>query len=192
MKTNKFFSTIKNLYRTWSFNNRFSSVRWRWPYYDIKYGISNLFKYFKIVWRDRDWDYIHFIELIDFKLAYMEKQFREHGNHTRAEFDADNIHKTRLAIKRILDDDYHDLIYRQHDKKWGEATYDFIPCSYDENDKPKFFTMNSIRENANTDKLKEQESIEYKRLVFRPDYLKKQDLEYVTKMINKYLFHWWD
>jgi len=43
-------------------------------FYNIKYGIINLFLYFKIIWNDRQWDYIYLEELTLFKYKLMYKR----------------------------------------------------------------------------------------------------------------------
>lgn len=194
MKINKnFFLKVKGLYRTWKFNNHFSDVKYMWPFYDLRRIISNLVKYFGVVANDRPWDYQGWLTLTDKKFELLEKRLRVDGHHTNSEKDADNIHKTRLALRRIIDDNYHELALGPHDKKWGEIDMWFEELDeISDFDGEKMSQVHLDRANANTPELKEQERTEYRRLMKRPDYLKQQDLEYVTKMINKYLFHWWD
>jgi len=42
---------------------------------DIKKGIKNLWKYKKIIWKDRWWDYYFFVEIIKFKIKDMESHW---------------------------------------------------------------------------------------------------------------------
>ena len=190
MKTPKFriLSWTKKVFSNWSFLNKFSDVKWLHPWYDLKYGISNLKFYFNIVWNTRDYDYMDVLGFMELKLSRMEALIRDHGHHLDSNKDVDNIHKTRLAIKRIIADEYHENVYMFHDKKWGNSHFNFIPCD----DRSGYSELEITRDNATTPEQKEQETKEYRLLMRRPDYLKKQDLEYVTKMINKYLFRWWD
>lgn len=189
--SNNFCLKIKSLYRRWQFNNKFSNVKYLWPFYDLKRIIINMIKYFGVIANDRPWDYQGWLTITDKKFELLEKNLRENGSHVNAERDADNIRKTRLALKRIIEDDYHDLSYRQHDAKWGGIEMRSEQVHIDE-ELGQMYEVHMDRDNAITDELKEQESKEFRRIIGRPDYLKKQDLEYVTGMINKYLFHWWD
>jgi hypothetical protein len=186
------FKKIKRGFKHWRFLNKFSNVKWRWPWYDFKNGVSNLVGYFKVVWNDRDWDYSGWLYLTDKKFERLEKGIREYGNHVRAEADADNIRKVRLALKRLIEDDYHSNAFKFHDKKWGNIGMDSTPCKWDDEGKPTLYQLDISRSLAVTEEEKNQENEETRRLIRHPDYLKKQDLEYVTTMINKYLFHWWD
>lgn len=49
-------------------------------YYNIKYGIINLFLYFKIIWNDRQWDYAYLEELTLFKYKLMYKRMCSKNN----------------------------------------------------------------------------------------------------------------
>ena len=183
--------SVKDYIRTYYFSMVYNMRKWSYPFYDLKYGIGNLFSYFQIIWNDRDWDSHYWLLLNEKKLGRMEDLIRNHGNHLYHIRDADNIKKTRLAIKRIVEDEYHENVYQHHDKKWGKSSFRFEPVEDDKICKgcSQLFID---RENAITEEEKAQQEKEYTRLIRKPDYLKAQDLEYATKMINKYLFHWWD
>lgn len=186
----KWSCSVKNYIKTYYYSVTYSMRNWRYPFYDLRYGIGNLFSYFKVIWNDRDWDSHFWLVLNEKKLGRMEDLIRNHGCHLYAERDADNIRKTRLAIKRIVEDDYHKNVYINHDKKWGESHFRFEPV-----DDGKFEGCSTLiidRDNAITDEEKVLQDKEYERLILKPDYLKTQDLKYATMMINKYLFHWWD
>jgi hypothetical protein len=61
--------------------------------YDFKEGIKNLIKYFKLIWKDRWWDYYYLEELILFKLKDMENKW---GNETH--YVGDKFTKKRLQV----------------------------------------------------------------------------------------------
>ena len=44
------------------------SIKLRSYYYQLRYGISNLIKWFPIVWRDRDFDSAYIMEILLFKM----------------------------------------------------------------------------------------------------------------------------
>ena len=76
----------------------------------VKAGIKNLIKWFPVIWRDRDFDWMYLIEIIDHKLKYMEKCQRN-GHHTQCEKYADEIDETRRILDRIINDYWFDLYY---------------------------------------------------------------------------------
>lgn len=182
--TNKFLSSIKSYYNTVKYNQRM----WNYPYYDLKNGISNLIAYFGLIWNDRDWDYNNWLEMNRMKLSRMESFIRNKGNHLYNERDADNIHKAVMAIDRLLADDYHENATKNHYKKWGKPDFSFIDCD----DEIGYSELIINHENVKNEKDKELERKEFRRCMKHSDYMKKQDLEYMTEIINKYLFHWWD
>jgi hypothetical protein len=169
-----YYHAVKNDIRTWIY-----------PFNDLKYGIGNLIAYFKVIWNDRDWDFIYWLELNRLKLSRMEKMIREKGCHVYNIKDADNIKKAVQAIDRLLADDYHDNAFKDHDAKWGKLNVSWGP------DINGLSEMIFDRENITEDN-QEQERREFKKCLEHSDYLKKQDLKYLTDIINTYLFTWWD
>jgi len=173
-------------YATWR-KLRFSSWNPKTAYYRVKKGVQNLIKWFPIIWNDRDWDWHYWLEMNIKKLGDMEKTIREHGCHVHHIRDADTIRKAVLALKRLEADDYHENAFVNHNKKWGK-----LKVSWGDKDKNNCREWLSNRDGAVTDKEKEQERKETRRLFKHSDYMQRQDLEYATSIINKYLFHWWD
>lgn len=168
------------------------SDRWNWWWYDIKYGVKNIFAYLPIIWRDRSWDYIWLMELIDKKLEGLEEQKSKYSYELGAEKKVEEIHRTRLAIKRILEDKYYDNVYQHHDEKWGEVEIDSQPSEWDEKGKPTMYRMYINRPNALTPEQIGQEAKEYRGLMKKPDTLQKQDYDYVFNMLRKHIRGWWD
>ena len=62
-------------------------------WYDFIDGIKNLFKYSKLVWRDRWWDYYFLEDWILFKLKDMEKHWGEKTHYV-----GDCFTKKRLQV----------------------------------------------------------------------------------------------
>lgn len=46
---------------------------------DIRIGVRNLFVYFPLIWRTREWDYAYLLELMAFKMRRMAWHHREQG-----------------------------------------------------------------------------------------------------------------
>lgn len=44
-------------------------------WYDLKHGIPNLFTYFKLIWEDRDWDFMYFEKMLLFKLNRIKNNY---------------------------------------------------------------------------------------------------------------------
>jgi len=175
------FKYIKAYYYSLKYNMR----KWNYPFYNVKYGIGNLISYFTLIWNDRDWDHIFWLEMNRKKLSRMEDLIRKHGNHVYHIRDADNIRKAVLAIDRLIADEYHINAFKEHDKKWGE-----LEVSWKKID-GEYSQMIFNRENKNPEN-EEQERSEFLKCSKHEQYLRKQDLKYLTDTINTYLFSWWD
>jgi hypothetical protein len=165
---------------------KFGYLNPRTAYYKVMYGVQNLIKWFPIIWNDRDWDWHYWLEMNIKKLEGMEESIRN-GCHVHCERDADQIKLALLALKRLESDEYHEMVFKPHDKKWGK-----LDTSFGQPDEQKCVEMLFNRDNVRTAEDEKQERKEFMRLMKHRDYLQKQDLEYATKIISKYLFGWWD
>lgn len=189
----KFEDLIEDTWLDKTYYYCYRKFKWGWwnprtAWYKIKYGVGNLIQWFPLIWNDRDWDYIYWIEMNIKKLKRMENLIRNKGIHLYNVRDADNIHLAILALKRIHEDNYHDNAFKIHNKKYGKLRTEMVPC----NDGTGCSKMIFHRDKAITKKDQECERKASRRLIKHSQYMQKQDLEYATKIINKYLFTWWD
>lgn len=79
-------------------------IRWQWL--TISLGISNLWRFRKVVWRFDRCDYAHLLQLISFGAKEIASHHKEHPIVT----DADRIAKELTIVselcRRLADDDY--------------------------------------------------------------------------------------
>jgi hypothetical protein len=156
--------------------------------YNLPRGIINLIKWFPIIWQDRDYDQVYICYILQYKLSLMEKFLREKGHCINSEKDAFNIKKCVILLDRIIKDEYHENVFKNHDKKWGEIKLSSKPY---ENDK-EFHKLLISRKNVVTKEDEEQEKKEYRRLNKHEVELKNQDYKYLFYLMEKYIKHWWD
>ena len=113
---------------------KYYSVR-RWFLYELKYypkyfreGVSNLWKWFPIIWMDRDWD-SHFIyEVLKFKVGNTAKYIGDHNRHTTSKRDAEIMILTTKLIQRCQDEFYDGEYMDYH-----ESAYNFIDINSEDN-----------------------------------------------------------
>ena len=74
-------------------------------YYDLFYGIENLIYYFKVIWRDRDWDYEYVLELLHYKLKRMSVYMDVYGGFKGKEKVVLQINNTIKRIENFLNID---------------------------------------------------------------------------------------
>lgn len=147
----------------------------------IKYGIENLIIWFPIIWKDRPWDHYFIYCVLRRKLHLTEQYIRKYGLHVKNIEDADKIKKCVLLLDRLIKDEYHDHVFKNHYKKWGEPNYNFEGNRF-----------NIDHPNVKTARDKELHSKEFRRLIEEEDKHKNQDLDLLFKLMRKHIQTWWD
>ena len=112
-----------------------------WWEYDGRYlhrnfitGVKNLWNWFPVIWKDRDWDQTFIYEVLIHKLEKQAKYIGEREWHTRAKRDAEKMLLcARLA--RIQQEDLYALEYMDY----LDQNFEFIPTDETE----EWFTMES-------------------------------------------------
>lgn len=161
---------------------------YNWFRYSLPRGIINLFLWFKVIWGDRQYDHFYIYKLLHHKLTLMEKHIREKGHSVDNEKDAKKIKICVLLLDRLINDVYFEMAHKDFDKKWGECQ---MKTSPDENNKD-YVKLDFVYENVKTEEDKKQQKKEQKRIWQHESYLRKQDIAYLFKMMNKHIEHWWD
>lgn len=75
----------------------------------IIHKICKAIQWFKIGYKDYDYDYAYFLEIVSHKLYMMEKYFSSSNLTTNDELIASQIRKTKQLINAILEIDCKDL-----------------------------------------------------------------------------------
>ena len=85
-------------------------VRWELPYQHkyIKHGVKNLYKWFWVIWKDRDWDHHYIFEVLKFKLEKQAKHLADVGFHNDAQRDAERIMTCVRLINKLQNEEYYD------------------------------------------------------------------------------------
>ena len=88
-------------------------VKWKLPYQHkyIKYGVKNLYKWFWIIWKDRDWDQHYIFQVLKFKLEKQAKHLAEVGYHESAQREAERMMTCVRLIEKIQEESYYDEFY---------------------------------------------------------------------------------
>ena len=85
-------------------------VRWKLPYQHkyIKYGLKNLYKWFWVIWNDRDWDHHYIFQVLKFKLEKQANHLAENGFHNNAQRDAELMMTCVRLIDKLQNEYYYD------------------------------------------------------------------------------------
>jgi hypothetical protein len=103
-----FFEDLKNRPRP----NFFRRI-WLWWEHDGKYyhkyfkqGVKNIWYWFPIIWKDRDWDSHYIFEILQHKLKAQADYIGKRDFHTRAQLDAKRMRLCVKLIKKVQEEDY--------------------------------------------------------------------------------------
>jgi hypothetical protein len=152
---------------------------------DFTTGIDNLLQWFPIIWCDRYWDSHYLFVIMKKKLMNMEKGIREADIHVDAQSDAARIQICIDCLDRLIKDEYHDVAFKDHDKKWGDLKMELRK-------RRKFGQVLISRPNAITEEQIQQEIEESKKCWEFADILQKNDLALLCEIIQKESLRWWD
>lgn len=125
----------------------------RYTFKKIKIGISNLYKWFPIVWKDRDWDHDYIYDTLRFKLEKQAKFFDKYGRHMTSKRDAEKMMLVVNLIKKLRED-YYGSEYTDY----YDATHEFIKTA-DGN----FYEVDSKIERENFEDFFKKYPIQYKK-----------------------------
>ena len=152
-------------------------------YYNMINGISNIFKWWKVIWNDRNYDSGFVFKIMEFKFENMEKFFNSDNAWSKdAKRDAKRIMVAKNLCKRIVrDSDYLKNAIVKHHKKYGyDSKLEFKPVE----GKPGFMEM--INNSS------EEEKKSFSRACEHAECMKKQDIEFLFNYLKKHLRSWWD
>jgi len=85
-------------------------IKWKLPYQHkyIKYGVKNLYKWFWVIWNDRDWDHHYIFQVLKFKLEKQAKHLADVGFHNEAQRDAELMMTCVRLIDKLQNEYYYD------------------------------------------------------------------------------------
>jgi hypothetical protein len=149
-------------------------------YYDFNHGIPNIFKWFKVIWKDRDCDQYYIYAILYKKFEHMEKFHKYHSHLVRGDRTAKELMIAKNLSKRLMESDYLSNALIDYEKKYGD-NYDmeFEPSKIDEDGKVKLYTMVDKRP------LKQQE--DFSKAGKHSDYMEKQDKDMLFDYIKKHI-----
>ena len=119
-------------------------------------GVKNLWKWFPVIWKDRDWDTNFIYELIRVKLNNQADYIGFHNRHTSAKRDAELMRLTSRLIK-LCQDDYYDMEFMDY----HESKFNWL----DVEDKPDLKRLEIEEINENFDEYFKKYPRQYKRVM---------------------------
>jgi len=88
---------------------------------DLYRGIKNLFQWFPIIWKDRDWDSYYIFKILEHKLTLQAKGISKRDIHTAAQRDSEIIRSCVRLMEKVRDGYYESEYIDYHESRiWFE------------------------------------------------------------------------
>jgi hypothetical protein len=163
-------------------------------YYKIKNffkGISNLWKWRKIIWKDRDWDETFLIDILSLKLQNIANYFENKTNTNgydfhNNEYKAQRIRTILKLMDRVYDGYYESEYFEKLEKIYGPYEFEFVKV-----DNEKYEIQRVWENNYSERELSEISKIEY-RLMNESKNKQEKAHRLLWKMIEFYIQTWWE
>lgn len=154
---------------------------------------KNIIRWFPIIWKDEDWDYIYIYEILKFKLKNQAKYIGERNFSLNAKRDAEIMNLCVSLINKIQNDEYYHEWYN-----YQKSDFNFTPM---ENSDLKQLEINIIEENYSEYFKKypisfkkfsknEQKERQIARSISKYNHEKAKKL--LFKIIENNIEKWWD
>ena len=128
----------------------------RYMHKEFVRGIKNLWRWFPVIWKDRDWDQTFIYRVIKTKLEFQANYIGGRGNHVSAKRDAEKMRLVSKLIK-LQQEDFYSMEYMDY----HETKYDFVPTD----ETKKWFTMEDTLISENFQDYFDKYPRQYKRVI---------------------------
>ena len=151
------------------------------PYYNVKYGLKNIIKWFPVIWNDRNWDHAYILILLNKKFELMQKTFEKHSNSINADKSIQQLMICKNLCKRLVENNYDEHYFAILDRMYGEIENHATPT-----DNPNIFKCDLRRE-------KETEISRRLTLKFMKnhDKIHRDEFDLLMNLMKKHFFKWW-
>jgi len=149
-------------------------------YYNIKYGIKNLYYYLPVVWKNREWDYSYIYIILNKKFERMEHLHRNYGHLIRSNRTAKQLMIAKNLTKRLIEYDYISNALIDYNKKYKD---DF---------KLKFESIEGKKYSRLINNRPESQKKSLSRSYKHSEEMEKQDFDMLIELIHNNMRSWWD
>lgn len=157
--------------------------------YDVPCGFRNLFRWFPVVWQDRNFDQAYIYTVLIHKLERQAKVFRKHGIAEGNDLDAERMERCVVLLRRLRDDVDEDEILDEHYAKWGHP--ELVMGPMEGTGKMKSCSVTIAHANVNTPEDEEQERQEFLEAHARIAAVRAEEKEELWGILRDHLDEWW-
>ena len=166
---------------------------WSYIQHDVPQGFKNLFRWFPIIWQDRDWDHYFIYSVLRKKLKQMEDFQRDHGIAVSHKKISKQIRICRCLLDRLMKDDYMENALFWHEKKFGDRELGFRDTDYgDPGEWQEMYTYYPKLLDWTPEKIKMTADKDWHRCYEHSEKMQQQDLDMLFSKMNKQVRGWWD
>jgi len=168
---------------------------------DLSRSIKNLWRWFPIIWNDRDWDDSFIFDILKFKLKNTADYTEQRKWFVGYQHE---VSRMRLCIKLInlIQEEYYDMEYMDYET----STFEFIPTDDKDKNGDSFYTLKSERIEDRLDDYFVKYPLIYKQIISKPDrpddrihiaiHIGHKNHERARRLLfnvlNKHIENWWD
>jgi len=153
-------------------------------YHDIRQGLEKIWQWTPIIWYDRDWDQDYMLRIWEKKLDLMAKNFEKYDLHVGRERKVRQLKTCRELIRRIRNEHYY---LTGEPKMTSEPTdnpkFHRIVISDDWDWAPPLGPWRHVKTNG---------VVTEKYAQMYDDYMIKQDIDLLFKIMSKHMLGWWN
>jgi hypothetical protein len=186
-KTLKYFKSHQWIELKFSLKKKLFYSWWS-PIQNFFAWIVKSIQYSRVLWNDGDWDHIHILILLKYKLSRTRKHIVEHSFIQQAEEVGKEIQDVEDIINRLLTNKYYSEGFDAHEIKWGETKMYTAPSK----DYPGCHTIEITTEKAKKEGKVEEEREDFKKLIEETDILEEQDWNLLFDLMKQNMRGWWD
>lgn len=189
---------MNNIRLWWKFSGRYY-------HRDFVNGIRNLWRWFPIIWKDRNWDQSYIYKIIAKKLEFQADYISRRDFHVEAKRDAERMRLVNKLIGFQLEDSYateymdyhkikHDFIPTDDTKKWYEMKDIQISERYDEYFAKYPRQYKRVLNGEIKRFRRDEDPIENRKLIAMEIAHENQERsrELLFKIMNDHIERWWD
>jgi hypothetical protein len=129
-------------------------------------GLKNLWHWFPVIWKDRNWDHQFIFDILSHKLKAQSKYIGDRGNHISAERDAEVMMTCVRLIKKVQDE-FYSMEYMEYEKT--KHWFEDVP------DSPGYSSWESRQLEENFDDYFKKYPLIHKRVLNGEGWLKIED-----------------
>jgi len=196
MKRPNFF---RRIYLKWNFE-------WRHLPRDIKIGLTNLYKWFNLIWSDRNWDHIYLLQMMKFKIEQMANYHESRQFYVGWENNVKWMRTSSRLLDKMIDSvyeseyiDYYDMdVYNKPSDREGFVEIEFETTWEDLDTYINRYPLQIDKVKTQYKKLKgtevnfDNEDDKKYFAILLSNHNQKRCQTLLFKILNEKLQHWWD